>query len=157
MIIGTSLEYSFARGAEACTNDRATICSFKTKNIDRARKRREGLEERREVRGKKKIKIERIKIWANVLRILLELLRQSLFLLKKQARRRSTSDVLALLYVLRTLPSCSESDQAPCFKPKFNWRRNERRQKVKLSWEKTWRMTKGRRSGSLRQNQHDRD
>ncbi|KYN38277.1 hypothetical protein ALC56_07317, partial [Trachymyrmex septentrionalis] len=42
----TSLEYSFARGAEACTNDRATICSFKTKNIDRARKRREGLEER---------------------------------------------------------------------------------------------------------------
>ncbi|EGI57279.1 hypothetical protein G5I_14749 [Acromyrmex echinatior] len=36
------LEYSFARGAEACTNDRATICSFrKTKNIDRARKRRE--------------------------------------------------------------------------------------------------------------------
>lgn len=45
------LEYSFARGAEACTNDRATICSFrKTKNIDRARKRRE------EKRGKEEEK-----------------------------------------------------------------------------------------------------
>lgn len=43
---------------------------------------------------------------------------------KKRARRKS-SGVLVLLYALRTLPGCSESDRVPRFKPKFNWRRGE--------------------------------
>lgn len=47
MIIGAYLECSLARGAEACTDDRAIIRSFKTKNINRTRKRRGGHEGRR--------------------------------------------------------------------------------------------------------------
>lgn len=64
VIIGATLEHSFAREAEACTNNRATIHSFKTKNTDRARKRREeGVKRGEETRGEKtvekKTKIEK--------------------------------------------------------------------------------------------------
>lgn len=55
---------------------------------------------------------------------------------KKQARRRNSGCSGSPLYVLRTLPGCSESDRAPRLKPKFNWR-NERREKIKSSWAKT--------------------
>lgn len=36
----------------------------------------------------------------------------------------------ALLYILRTLSSCSKSDQAPRFKPKFNWRRGKTKEET---------------------------
>lgn len=134
VIIRASLEFDFARESEACTNDCAIIHSFKTKNIDRARKRREGRKERKKDKRREKTKVEGKKEKQK------ETKYERMFSIfcincygklcfhsrgrKKQAWRRN-SGVLTLLYALRTLPGCSESDRAPRLKPKFNWRRRE--------------------------------
>jgi len=55
-IIDGSIPRNFARGAEAHPDDRATIRSFKTKNINKTRKRRERrIREGEEKRGEKMV------------------------------------------------------------------------------------------------------